>query len=163
MHGLASSRLVFSTVAVVLVASLVACDLQRTPSTGDGTAFLERAEGEALEAWITAERAAWVRANFITVDTTLMAAAAEAEKIGVESRLSREAARYTDLDLPDEQARKLLILRTMANLTAPADAAKTAELAGITTSLGPCRMSFEPKVSSGRRWFAVFSLVFVQS
>lgn len=135
MQGSASSRVVVSALATIIVAALAACDSRRAPSSGDGTTFLERAEGEALEAWITAERAAWVRANFITPDTTLIAAAAEAEKIGVESRLSREAARYTDLDLPYEQARKLLILRTMANLTAPADAAKTAELARITTSL----------------------------
>lgn len=135
MNGLLSARLVFSAAAVILVVPLVACDLHGSPSAADAIAFLDRAEEEALDAWISAERAAWVRANFITVDTTLIAASAEEEKIEVESRLAREAARYAGLDLPDEEARKLLILRTMTNLPAPADPDKTAELAGITTSL----------------------------
>jgi peptidyl-dipeptidase A len=135
MNGLLSARLVFSAAAVILVVPLVACDLHGSPSAADAISFLDRAEEEALDAWISAERAAWVRANFITVDTTLIAASAEEEKIEVESRLAREAARYADSDLPGEEARKLLILRTMTNLPAPADPDKTAELAGITTSL----------------------------
>jgi peptidyl-dipeptidase A len=135
MHGLVSCRLVTSAAVLLVMAALTGCDVHRRPSVGEGTAFVDRAEEEALEAWIAAERAAWVRANFITMDTTLIASAAEAEKIGVESRLAREAVRYSDVDLSDDHARKLLILRTMTNLPAPEDRVKTAELARITTSL----------------------------
>jgi peptidyl-dipeptidase A len=123
------------SIVLALVIIGCACAPDRPPSAEDATVFLEGAEGEVLDAWIRAERAAWVRANFITEDTTLIAAAAEEGKIEVESRLAREAAEFANLELPDEQSRKLLILRTMSNLPAPADPDKTAELARITTSL----------------------------
>jgi peptidyl-dipeptidase A len=105
------------------------------PSREDAVAFTDRAEEEVLDSWITAERAAWVQANFITEDTTIIAADAEELRIETESRLAREAAEYIDVDVPEDVERKLLILRTMANLPAPDDAEKTAALATITTDL----------------------------
>jgi hypothetical protein len=124
-----------AVVATVVVALFVVTSSCAVPTVGDAVAFVARAEAELLERWIAAERAAWVRANFITEDTTLIAAEAEEEKLEAAARLAREAARFDGLDVPDDVSRKLMIIKTSMTLPAPADAAKTAELAEITTAL----------------------------
>jgi peptidyl-dipeptidase A len=126
------SRLIVVGAVAPLAALVASCAV----SGGEDPAeFVERAEAELMERWIAAERAAWVRANFITQDTTQIAAESEELKIEAEARLAREAARYLDVTTSDDVARKLMILRTLPRLPAPADPAKTAELADITTAM----------------------------
>ena len=49
------------------------------------------------------------------------------------TRLAKEAARFRDLQLPPEQARKLMLLRLQLTMPAPADPAELAELTRIAT------------------------------
>jgi peptidyl-dipeptidase A len=122
---------------VVIAAGLMTVVIGSCAVSGGESAseFVERAEAELMERWIAAERAAWVRANFITDDTTQIAAEEEELKIEAEARLAREAARYLELSTSDDVARKLMILRTSPRLPGPADADKTSDLARITTAM----------------------------
>lgn len=98
-------------------------------------AFLADAEARLLEAWVRAERAAWVQENFITEDTELIAAEAQADKIAITVELARASTRFDDLDLPPELARKFRLLRTSLPLVAPPDSDLQVELASIAASL----------------------------
>jgi peptidyl-dipeptidase A len=85
--------------------------------------------------WIAAERANWVKANFITDDTEAIAAA-ELEKLMARTAdLAHEASAFNDLDLPPATERKLRLIRTSLPLVAPRDPAKQAELSRISTAL----------------------------
>ncbi|MFQ5347220.1 MAG: M2 family metallopeptidase [Rhodothalassiaceae bacterium] len=138
------SRLLNSVSAAALAAvaafALASCE---KPSQGKGAptveqaiAFVKDAESrlEAIEE--EASRTAWVNANFITFDTDWLNSRMTERytRLGVE--LAEEAARYKDLDLPPDVARKIKLLRLGLVLPAPSgDDAATKELAEITTEL----------------------------
>ena len=105
------------------------------PTVEEALAFVDDAEVRLLEAWIDAERAGWVQSNFITDDTTAIAARAQAVVIGATMALATEAARFDGIAVPEETERKLRLLKTSMALAAPADPALQAELAEITTSM----------------------------
>jgi len=105
------------------------------PTAADAAAFVERANQELLALTVEAERAAWVQANFITVDTEQIAALAGEKLLTAGIRYAEEAARFDGLDLPYDVRRQIELLKTGLVLPAPADPAKTAELTQITTRL----------------------------
>jgi len=105
------------------------------PTVQEAAAFIDDAEARLLKVWIDAERAAWVQSNFITDDTTAIAATARTVVIGATMELASEAARFDGIELPEELRRKLLLLKTSMGVAAPADPALQAELAEITTAM----------------------------
>ena len=106
-----------------------------TSRVQEAEAFVEQAEARLSTLWVTAGRAAWVQANFITDDTTAIAADAQTEVLGLTMELATGAARFDDVELPDDLRRKLLLLKTSITLAAPADPELQAELSNITTSM----------------------------
>lgn len=120
----------------VMVAVPIACASPESPPTvADARGFVDRAEQQLLELWIKAGRAAWVQNNFITDDTNAIAADAQAELIGVTMDLAKEAARFNDLELPEDLRRKLMLLKTSLAAPAPSDPALQKELTEIATSM----------------------------
>ena len=119
-----------------LLAVLAAACGGEPPATADeARAFLDDAEARLLDAWISTGRAGWIQSTHITEDTTAQAAAAQAEVIGLTMALAAEAARFDGVELPDDLRRKLLRLKTSLGVAAPADPARQAELAAITTGM----------------------------
>ena len=119
----------------LLATMLVSGCAEPGPTVEEARAFVDDAEARLLEVWIDAARAGWVQSNFITDDTTAIAASAQTVVIGATMELATEAARFDGVALPEETRRKLLLLKTSMGLAAPADPALQAELAGITTSM----------------------------
>ena len=119
----------------LLATMLVSGCAEPRPTVEEARAFVDDAEARLLEVWIDAARAGWVQSNFITDDTTAIAASAQTVLIGATMELATEAARFDGVALPEETRRKLLLLKTSMGLAAPADPALQAELAGITTSM----------------------------
>ena len=117
------------------MAILVSGCVEPGPTVEEARTFVDGAEARLLEVWIDAERAAWVQSNFITDDTTAIAAGAQTAVIGATMELASAAARFDGVELPEEIHRKLLLLKTSMGLAAPADTALQAELAEITTSM----------------------------
>ena len=114
---------------------LVSACAEPGPTAEAARAFVDDAEVRLLEVWIDAARADWVQSNFITDETTAIAASAQTVVIGATMDLATEAARFDGVALPEETRRKLLLLKTSMGLAAPADPALQAELAEITTSM----------------------------
>ncbi|MEE8117363.1 MAG: M2 family metallopeptidase, partial [Gemmatimonadales bacterium] len=119
----------------LLIVVLMSACAPPGPTVEEARAFVDDAEARLVELWIDAGRAAWVQSNFITDDTTAIAADAQTAVIGATMELASAAARFDDVELPEELRRKLLLLKTSMGLAAPADPALQAELAGITTSM----------------------------
>ena len=119
----------------LLAAILVSGCAEPGPTVEEARAFVDDAEARLVELWIDAARADWVQSNFITDDTTAIAADAQTAVIGATMELASAAARFDGVELPEEIRRKLLLLKTSMGLAAPADPALQAELAGITTSM----------------------------
>ena len=118
-------------------AVLVACggDGRPVPSAADAGVFLREAETRLLELRIAAEQAAWVQQNFISDETNALAAATNAELMGATIELASAAARFVGIELPEEAARKLTLLRTSLAAVAPSDPALQRELAGIQAEM----------------------------
>ncbi len=89
------------------------------------------AEARLLDLWVEAERAAWVQSNFITVDTERIAADANREVIAATVELAKASTRFDGLDLPDDLARKMKMLKTSNSLVAPEDSELQGELSEI--------------------------------
>ena len=123
-----------SLVGLLMVILVSGC-AETGPTAEEAQAFVDDAEARLLELWIDAGRAAWVQSNFITDDTTAIAADAQTAVIGATMALATEAARFAGVELPEETRRKLRLLKTSMGLAAPADPALQAELAEITTSM----------------------------
>ncbi len=130
-------RLSAIALVAVLAAGLAACERKPAePTVEEAKAFLDRAESrlEAMEE--EASRIAWVNATFITYDTDWLNAKMTERYTKLLVDLAHEAARYKDLDLPEDMARKIKLLRLALVLPAPkGDEAATRELARITTEL----------------------------
>ena len=101
----------------------------------EARAFVTEAEQELLARWIEAERAAWVKANFITEDTEAIAAEALEKLIAATADLAAASTRFDGLTLPYDVERKIRLIKTSLPLVAPRDADKQAELSRITTSM----------------------------
>ena len=118
-------------------AALVACGDggPPAPTAADAEAFLREAETRLLDLRIAAEQAAWVQQNFISEETNALAAATNAELMGATTELASAAARFAEIELPEEATRKLTLLRTSLAAVAPSDPALQRELAGIQAEM----------------------------
>src|SRR5450432_1405166 len=92
------------------------------PTVADALAFLDRVDAELRRLWIARDRAGWVSENFITDDTEAIAADAETATAAYVTLAVREAARFQHLKLPEDAARKLMLLRLAQTVPAPDDA-----------------------------------------
>ncbi len=90
------------------------------PTVAEAEQFIQDAEVRLNDLTVKASRASWVQSNFITDDTEQMAADANEALIGATTELAKQATRYDNLKLPDELARKMLLLKLSAAVPAPA-------------------------------------------
>ena len=122
--------------AVVVTAFAVSCIEQPLePSVEEAEHFIGNAESRLLALWIDAGRAAWVQNNFITTDTNLLAAAANAKVMAATTELAAEASRFNGLILSPDLERKLTLLKTSLAAVAPSESSMQSELAGIMAEM----------------------------
>src|SRR5262245_55848689 len=129
------SGIVLATVLVTTGARATTVAFAGPPTIAEAEAFVQKAEAQLLDLWISAERAGWVQENFITDDTEAIAAGARKDVLAATADLAAEAARFKDLKLPFDVDRKLKLLRTSLAVVAPRDAAKQAELSRLASEL----------------------------
>src|SRR5450756_1026716 len=77
------------------------------PTVAEAEAFLKNAEQRLLQLSVEAGRADWVKLNFITEDTELLAAKADERAINAAVELAKQAVRFDKLSLPETLARKM--------------------------------------------------------
>ena len=129
------SLLVAASAAVLMLAAGPAATQTQKPTAADAQAFVQRAEAEAAAMSQYANRAAWVRANFITPDTEWLEAKVSGEQKELFVRLAKEAARYDGVAVDSVTARKLLLLKLYLSLPAPDRPGAATEVASLTTKL----------------------------
>ncbi len=116
-----------------------ACHLPMTagerPTPAQARAFMDALETKLLDLWIASERAAWVKATYITEDTDRIAARANEAVMALVSEQADQAQRFEPLKLDDPLRRKFDLLKLSLSLPAPADPAHRAELAKIASNL----------------------------
>jgi peptidyl-dipeptidase A len=108
----------------------------QAPTPEEAAAFVAEAEERLARLGQHSERMAWVLANFITVDTELLAARAAEQFTAAQVEIAGAAARFKDVaGLDYDTKRKLNMLRSGIVIPAPMDPAKTAEQAEIGAKL----------------------------
>ena len=105
------------------------------PTAAEAKKFLDEAQARLLDLGIEAGRAQWVQANFITVDTEILAAERNEALLTAGVELAKEASRFDKVKLPDDLRRQMDLLKRGLVLPAPSDPAKTAELTRLAASL----------------------------
>ncbi|MGA7920853.1 MAG: M2 family metallopeptidase [Candidatus Acidiferrales bacterium] len=97
--------------------------------------FTDAAEQRLLDLWIKAQRAQWVLDTFITDDTQILAAEADQNLKAATSELAAQGRRYEGLELPEDVARKLKLIKLSVDIPAPRNPQQSAELSQINASL----------------------------
>src|SRR5271156_6094294 len=92
-----------------------------SPTVQEAKKFLDDAEAKSLVLGVESNRADWVRANFITFDTETLSASADERSIAEGVRLAKGATRFDHVQLPQDMARKMMLLKLGLTLAAPAD------------------------------------------
>jgi peptidyl-dipeptidase A len=106
------------------------------PTADEAKKFADQADADLLDLTNKVNRAQWVAANFITSDTEALSADALKGLIGRTMELAKQATRFDSLQLPEDTARRLKLLKLSATpLPAPSDPKLQTELTEITTSL----------------------------
>jgi peptidyl-dipeptidase A len=117
-------------------ADTAAKSVSAKPTKAEAKKFVADAEKKLTELYLVSSRAEWIQSNFITEDTTQLAAAASENLTANVVKLANEAARFNDLDLDYDTTRKLSKLKLALTLPAPQDKAKNTELAKLVADLG---------------------------
>jgi len=119
-----------TTAAVLLLYSCAG-----RPTAEEAGKFVEQAEARLKELSYQESLASWVQATYITHDTEILAAKAQAETRAAVAELAKEAARFDGLELPEDVARRLKLLKLSLSLAAPSDPKEAEELAQIATRM----------------------------
>ncbi len=116
--------------------SASAAPAEAPATVAEADAFVAQVNEDLKTLWTDAERAAWVKANFITHDTELIEAKEQEAVMEYTARKIHESRRFADLQgLSPDTARMLYLLRYSAGLPAPSDPAKRKRLAEISTQM----------------------------
>ena len=105
------------------------------PTVNEARRFIDDAEKKLFALWIKGARAGWVHETYITDDTEQMAADADEAVTSATAELAAQSHRFDGLKLPEDIARKIMLLRLSVSIPAPRDPALSAELSKINVSL----------------------------
>jgi peptidyl-dipeptidase A len=98
------------------------------PTVADAEKFIAEAEKRYLAATIKDSRASWIQSNFITDDTEVIAAEAKDDLAKTIKELAEESRKFDGLNLPEDIARKIKLLKLAISLPAPSDPNERKEL-----------------------------------
>jgi peptidyl-dipeptidase A len=110
-------------------------DRQGPPTVEEARKFTEASETRLLDLMIKAGRAQWVQETFITHDTEQMAADADQQVKAAVSELAAQSRRYDGMQMPEDLARKLRLIKLSVDIPAPQNPKQGAELSQINATL----------------------------
>lgn len=141
MKSSSRRRVAICAAALVVLSIVVFSSCSRQPQSGtnsggaggaasvaEAQGFMADAEKRLFELNLKASRASWVQSNFITDDTESLSADANKDLIAATTELAEGARRFDGLQMPDDLARKIKLLKLSLTLPAPKDAAERDEL-----------------------------------
>jgi peptidyl-dipeptidase A len=97
--------------------------------------FLDGAERELAVKYVASSRAGWISENYITHDTELLSADAQADFAATLKRLVERARRFDRAALPPDVRRRFLLLKLQLAAPAPPDSEQAAEMARLGAGL----------------------------
>ncbi len=106
-----------------------------TSSVAAARRLLDAAERELAVRSVKVNRAGWIGENFITHDTEVLAAEAQADVALAIKRLVDEARRFDGAALPADVRRRLLLLKLQLAAPAPPDSVDAAEMSRLGAGL----------------------------
>jgi peptidyl-dipeptidase A len=127
--------LIWCAPSLILSCGALAAAPPTPPTAAEAKAFAEAAEARLLKTSVEASRADWVNQTFLTDDTEILSAIANERNIAATVELAKQATRFSGVKLPDDVARKLMLLRLSLPLAAPSDPKKSEELTRIVSSM----------------------------
>jgi peptidyl-dipeptidase A len=104
-------------------------------TTSDAAAFLKEVDAKLLDLGIASAQAGWVQQNFITSDTEALNARLNKDYIEAAAKFTKDATRFTGLELPADQRRQLELLKLSLVMAAPSDSKEATELTTIAARL----------------------------
>jgi peptidyl-dipeptidase A len=105
------------------------------PTAEEARAFVEEAEANLYDIWLKASHTAWVQNTYINYDTQILAAEAQQEALAATMDYAKQATRFDGLDLPEDVARKLKLLKLGTSLPVPADPAEQKEVTELQVDM----------------------------
>ena len=112
------------------------CNKGKPSATVDeARAFVEEADKKILELSVAADRANWIQSTYITEDTEILAAEATERRSAAIVELAKEATRFDGLNVPEDVARKLKLIKLSLTLPTPANPTESEELTRIVVSM----------------------------
>ncbi len=104
-------------------------------NTESAAEFVDRVNAEIIELSKEAEKAAWVRATYLTPDTAYLATKASEKFLAFNSKINQEAKRYNLDDLTGDVARSVQFIKLGSSMPAPNDPEKRNRLAELNTEM----------------------------
>ncbi len=111
------------------------CNREPQPTVDDARKFLADAEDTLLKLGVEDQQADWVHENFITDDTEAVSARADQRAIDESVKLAKEATKFDKVQLPEDMARKMKLLKIGLVLATPADPKLSEEVTRLAASL----------------------------
>ncbi|MBI4166290.1 MAG: M2 family metallopeptidase, partial [Acidobacteria bacterium] len=105
------------------------------PTVAEASAFIDGAEARLLDLQNEFSRADWVKSTYITDDTEILAALANARYIAATVEYAKQGRRFEGLNLSPDVARKFRLLKLSLDLPAPSNDKDRAELTRIATAM----------------------------
>src|SRR5258708_482493 len=105
------------------------------PTVQEAKKFLDDAEKKLFDLSLEASQASWVQSTYITDDSEAVEAKANERAIAESVRLAKGAVRFDSVKLPPDMARKMHLLKVGLVLAAPSNAAESAEVTRLASSL----------------------------
>ena len=128
-------RLIWSSIAAFIAASVLVSAQTAPPSAADARAFLDRANEDLLRLINNGNRAGWVQSTYITPDTEALNAQANEQLTDAFTRYAKEARRFDTLDLPPLERRQMQVLKNSLTVSAPPDRKEAEELSRLLASM----------------------------
>lgn len=110
-------------------------EAERPPTPADADAFVKKVNEDLVRLGTEWARAEWVKATYITHDTEILAAAAHEKVLEYMTKAILEAAKFDGLELSEDTARQIRLLKTGQSLPAPKDPKKRARLTQLAAKM----------------------------
>lgn len=105
------------------------------PTVAEAQAFLAQAEERLEQADLELAHASWIAATYISYDSQIVEATAAQRFTELSVELANQAARFNQVDLNNDDRRKMAALKQLLVFPAPQDSAKAKELAEIGSKM----------------------------
>ena len=128
----AGLALVLATVLAAAEPPTVAPTIPTTPTIEEARAFMKEAEARIEELVRRDAHASWLQANFINYSSQKLAADTSTDLTLALAELAAESKRFDGLDLPEDLARKFLLLKLGVAAPAPPSVEETKEMTELS-------------------------------